>query len=114
MTEGEDKIIRVTESAVNKIKELLAKEKKNDYALRMRVIVGGCAGLSYRMDFTNKINKEDIIVEYDGIKIVVDPKSYIFLAGIILDYEDGLLNGGFKITNPNARGTCSCGQSFTA
>jgi len=100
-------------SAVERIRALRQEFGYPDGALRLRIIAGGCSGMQYRIDFAEAPRKGDVIVERDDVKVFVDPKSLTYLKGSNLDYWEDLLGGGFKIVNPNAKSTCSCGVSFT-
>jgi iron-sulfur cluster assembly accessory protein len=82
--------------------------------LRVAVMGGGCSGLQYKMDLQDQPASRDILVESSGIKVVVDPKSALYVTGSELDFVDALQEGGFKVKNPNAAGSCSCGESFSA
>jgi len=104
-------LINVTEAAVEEVKKLLAKEPQNS-GLRLEVRGGGCSGMSYGLSF-DKAQENDNIVETQGIKVFIDPKSAIYLKGTVLDFQGGLEGKGFAIKNPQAKGTCGCGQSFT-
>lgn len=104
--------IAITEKAAGKLKEILRKENKEDHALRVQVIRGGCAGNSYGLDFDKNINQDDTIVEAFGIRLVVDNQSLPLVRGAKIDYVDALQNAGFRISNPNAKKSCGCGQSF--
>jgi iron-sulfur cluster assembly accessory protein len=106
-------MIKVTESAAAKLKDLLAKEGSAGQGLRVRVMGGGCSGYQYEMAFDTP-REGDRIIEQEGVKVVVDPKSFVFLAGTEIDYQDGLMGAGFAIKNPNSKGSCGCGQSFQA
>ena len=79
----------------------------------MGILGGGCSGFQYKMDFDEKAGDLDQTIETNGVRLFVDAKSCLYLAGATLDYQDGLLGAGFKIDNPNARSTCGCGESFT-
>jgi iron-sulfur cluster assembly protein len=105
-------MISITERAAKKVKEILAEEEKLEAGLRVGVKGGGCSGLSYTLAIDEKANPEDEIVEEQGIKLFVDPKSLLYLAGTNLDYTDGLNGSGFKFENPNAAKSCGCGSSF--
>jgi iron-sulfur cluster assembly protein len=106
-------IISVTEKALIHIKDIYSKESKGiDTGLRLGVTGGGCSGLSYKIEFSEKKEKDNII-EFDGIKIYIDPKSSIYLKGVELDFKDGLNGKGFVFNNPNANNTCGCGESFS-
>jgi len=111
---GDERLIRVTASAANKVSSLLGKQGRPNGVLRVAVIGGGCSGLQYKMDLQDQPANRDIMVETSGIKVVVDPKSALYVTGSELDYTDALQDGGFKVKNPNAATTCSCGESFSA
>lgn len=105
--------LRLTENAVRRIRHLRRKEAKPDGALRMRIIAGGCSGMQYRMDLADAPRPSDFVIEDSDVKVFVDSKSMTFLRGSQLDYEEDLLGGQFRILNPNAKTSCSCGLSFT-
>ncbi len=111
---GDERLIRVTASAANKVSSLLGKQGRPNGVLRVAVIGGGCSGLQYKMDLQDQPANRDIMVETSGIKVVVDPKSALYVTGSELDYTEALQDGGFKVKNPNAATTCSCGESFSA
>ncbi len=111
---GTEKLVCVTESAANRLRQVLQKNGRTDGALRIAVIGGGCSGLQYKMDLTDGPRPRDILVHSQGVNVVVDPKSALFVSGSSLDYSDDLQKGGFKVTNPNATAHCSCGESFSA
>jgi iron-sulfur cluster assembly accessory protein len=111
---GNERLIRATENASRKLLSLLEKQGRPNGALRVAVIGGGCSGLQYKMDLVDGPANRDIIVPTAGIRVVVDPKSALFVSGSVLDYTDDLQKGGFKVTNPNAVAHCSCGESFAA
>ena len=104
-------MVTITEAAAVKIKELMP-ESGTEYALRMRVVGGGCSGLQYQMGLEEAPGANDKIFTSNGIKVFVDTKSALYLAGAQVDYLNSLMESGFKITNPNAKTTCGCGQSF--
>ena len=104
----------VTPKAVDEIKRLLAEDDIEDAFLRVRIIPGGCSGFSYEMGFDDETDEGDNLIESDGIKVAIDEISYTYLDGSVLDFKDGLDGKGFAIENPNATGSCGCGQSFTA
>ncbi len=109
-------MITLTDSAANKVKELLAAEGADDLALRVAVRPGGCSGFSYEMFFDGDVAADDEQASFGPsaeVKVVVDAASAQLLAGATLDYKDGLDQSGFAITNPNASRTCGCGQSFS-
>lgn len=106
-------MIKVSENALQKIKNLRVEEKKEDtYFLRIKVKRGGCSGFSYKLDFDNAIQEKDKSLELDGLKIVIDSQSLLYILGMTLDYEGGLNGSGFIFQNPNASKTCGCGTSF--
>jgi iron-sulfur cluster assembly protein len=108
-------LLQVTEAAASRIKQLLDREGKlGTHALRMKVVGGGCSGLSYQLGFDDQIRESDASIEVGGIRVVVDEKSALYVAGTTLDFVDTLMESGFKIQNPNAKTTCGCGQSFAA
>ncbi len=111
---GDERLIKVTASAAQKVSSLLTKQGRPSGVLRVAVIGGGCSGLQYKMDLQDKPANRDILVESSGIRIVVDPKSALYVTGSELDYIDALQEGGFKVKNPNAAASCSCGESFSA
>ena len=111
---GDERLIRLTPNAAKKVVSLLAKEGRPNGVLRVAVVGGGCSGLQYKMDLQDGPADRDILVESGGVKVVVDPKSALYVTGCELDYLDALQDGGFKIKNPNAATSCSCGQSFSA
>jgi iron-sulfur cluster assembly accessory protein len=111
---GNERLIRVSDRAAAKLTELLTRQGRPYGALRVAVIGGGCSGLQYKMDLVDGPANRDILVESNGVRVVVDPKSALFVSGSEVIYSDDLQNGGFKITNPNAVAHCSCGESFAA
>lgn len=111
---GNEKLVKVTENASKKLTSLLARQGRPGGALRVAVIGGGCSGLQYKMDLVDGPANRDIMVESQSVRVVVDPKSALFVSGSLLDYSDDLQKGGFKVTNPNAVAHCSCGESFSA
>ena len=106
-----EKLVRLTEGASVKISQLVEREKQGEF-LRIRITGGGCNGLSYRMKFVDEPRKGDLYVESEGSKVLVDSKTALYLKGTTLDYSDKLVGGGFKFSNPNAKASCSCGESF--
>lgn len=106
-------MIALTKSAVDQVKHIIEKNADNaGKALRVRVTGGGCSGLSYKLDFDDIIAENDKQFEEGGVKVVVDPKSYLYLKGMTLDYSGGLNGKGFTFSNPNATKSCGCGSSF--
>jgi iron-sulfur cluster assembly accessory protein len=111
---GDERLVKVTPSAAQKVSSLLTKQGRPNGVLRVAVVGGGCSGLQYKMDLQDAPANRDILVESAGIKVVVDPKSALYVTGSELDYVDALQEGGFKVKNPNAATSCSCGESFSA
>lgn len=107
-------LIEVSETAAEQIKRLLDGEGKLEtHALRMKVIGGGCSGLQYQLAFDDQQKEQDSEIVANGVRLLVDEKSALYLVGTTLDFVDGLMETGFKIENPNAKNTCGCGQSFS-
>jgi len=106
-----EKLVRLTSRASEKITELIQREKGGDY-LRIRITGGGCNGLSYKMKFVDTPRNGDLYLESEGSKVLVDSKTALYLRGTTLDYSDKMVAGGFKFSNPNAKASCSCGESF--
>ena len=106
--------IVVTKDAVKKLKNVMKSDDKENYFLRMSVEGGGCSGMTYKMDFDKQQKEFDKVFESNGLKVICDLKSWLYLKDVRIDYSDDLLNGGFKIKNPNAERTCGCGTSFSA
>ncbi len=107
--------IQLSQTAYKHILALREKQGEDkDLCLRVGVRQGGCSGMSYMMDFQDpsEINEGDQVFDYDGFQIVCDPKSILYLYGLMLDYSDAMIGGGFQFTNPNASQTCGCGKSF--
>jgi len=111
---GDERLVKVTQNAARKVSTLLQRQNRPHGVLRVAVIGGGCSGLQYKMDLQDGPANRDILVESAGIKVVVDPKSALYVTGSELDYIDALQDGGFKVKNPNAATSCSCGESFSA
>ncbi|HEY2102158.1 MAG TPA: iron-sulfur cluster assembly accessory protein [Chthoniobacterales bacterium] len=111
---GNERLIKVTENASRRLRSLLEKQGRPQGALRVAVIGGGCSGLQYKMDLVDGPAPRDILVLSAEVRVVVDPKSALFVSGSLLDFSDDLQKGGFKVTNPNAVAHCSCGESFAA
>ena len=107
-------MIEITPSAALHMKRLLDELGRKDWGLRVGVKGGGCSGLSYTMLFEEKPADHDRVFEVDGVRVFCDPKSYLYLNGLVLDYSTELIGGGFQFNNPNAARTCSCGTSFSA
>ena len=106
-------VVTLTDAAIEKVKSMMAKEGKEGYALRVGVVTGGCAGLSYEMKFQKNPYDNDKTSEQNGLRIIVNEESVPFLQGIQVDYIDTLKESGFKYKNPNASSSCGCGTSFS-
>jgi iron-sulfur cluster assembly accessory protein len=111
---GDERLVKLTANAAKKVSTLLTKQGRANGVLRVAVVGGGCSGLSYKMDLQDGPANRDILVESGGVRVVVDPKSALYVTGSELDYVDALQDGGFKVKNPNAATSCSCGESFSA
>lgn len=113
MTDAIMTLVDVTDRAQREIVEIFAREEPGEeVGLRLCVIGGGCSGLSYEMEF-DQTRENDNVIEYQGFRVLLDPKSSIYLKGVTLDYQDGLKGKGFVFVNPNATNTCGCGESFS-
>ncbi len=112
-TKPQQRGIQLSEAALRQVK-LLQDRQGKDFCLRVGVRQGGCSGMSYMMDFEDgsKITPQDEVFDYEGFKIICDRKSLLYLYGLMLDYSDAMIGGGFQFTNPNANQTCGCGKSF--
>lgn len=105
--------VKLTDTAVLKVKALLAAEGRDDLRLRVAVEPGGCSGLIYQLFFDEQLEEVDAVVEYNGVEVVVDQMSVPYLDGASIDFEDSIQKQGFTIDNPNAAGSCACGDSFS-
>lgn len=110
--EADERLVRLTPAAGEKVVALLEREEGKSY-LRLAITGGGCNGLSYKMKFVEALKKGDIVVRSSGVQVVVDSKSALYIKGTVLDYSDRMVAGGFKFSNPNAKASCSCGESFS-
>jgi iron-sulfur cluster assembly protein len=106
-------MIKVTENAKSKALELMKEDGKSDLFIRVGVKGGGCSGLMYELTFDNNVMESDKTFEDNGVKVVVDKKSFLYLIGTTLDFSGGLNGKGFVFSNPNADRTCGCGESFS-
>jgi iron-sulfur cluster assembly protein len=111
---GDERLVKLTPNAAKKVSSLLTKQGRPSGVLRVAVVGGGCSGLQYKMDLQDSPANRDILVESGGVRVVVDPKSALYVTGSELDYIEALQDGGFKVKNPNAATSCSCGESFSA
>ena len=107
----DDRLVKVTEAAGKKLDSLREREQSGSY-LRVRVTGGGCSGLAYKLKFVESPKSGDLMIQGQGTPILIDTKSALYLKGMTLDYSDKLVAGGFKFNNPNAKASCSCGESF--
>ncbi|MBT3984376.1 MAG: iron-sulfur cluster assembly accessory protein [Bacteriovoracaceae bacterium] len=108
-----EQIVTLTEKAIERIAQIVAAESPAEgKGLRLGVVGGGCSGLSYKIEFS-EIKDNDFSIKLEGIQILIDPKSAIYLKDVTLDFQDGLEGKGFVFENPNAKNTCGCGESFT-
>ena len=112
-TKNEQPVVQLTDAAVAKIKAMQAKEGKEERCLRIGVVTGGCAGMSYELRFQKNPYDNDILIELDGLKIIVNPDVLPFLKGTQIHYVDTLKESGFQYKNPNASDSCGCGTSFS-
>jgi iron-sulfur cluster assembly protein len=110
--EGGEGLVRITEPAGNKVRALIAREKQGDF-LRVAITGGGCNGLSYKLKFAPEPKRGDFLVRSSGVAVLVDARTALYLKGTVVDYSSQLIAGGFKFTNPNAKASCSCGESFS-
>ncbi|HVA71915.1 MAG TPA: iron-sulfur cluster insertion protein ErpA [Candidatus Limnocylindrales bacterium] len=107
-------MIALTPVAVTKVKEIIAQQNPAPTGLRVAVVGGGCSGFSYHMAFESQVNEtSDNIYEFDGLKVLVDQMSEMYLDGISIDYIESIEGSGFKFNNPNVKSTCGCGSSFS-
>jgi iron-sulfur cluster assembly protein len=106
--------VTLSETALKEVKRLMNVQGLTEGGLRLGVKGGGCSGLSYTINFDDKIGQYDSVYDFDGVKIIVDAKSAIYLQGTQLDFQKDLMGGQFKFVNPNASKTCGCGESFSA
>ena len=113
-TETQAPVITLTEAAIKEVKRLVNVQGITEGGLRLGVKGGGCSGLSYTINFDEKIGPHDQVYDIEGVKVIVDAKSAIYLQGTQLDYQKDLMGGNFKFVNPNSNKTCGCGESFSA
>ena len=105
--------VRLTPKAIQMAKQALIKRGTPDAALRLGVRGGGCSGVSYAIEFSDKIRERDNVFDFEGLKVLVDPKSLVYLRDAVLDYQVKLMQHGFAFVNPNEKSSCGCGESFT-
>jgi iron-sulfur cluster assembly protein len=109
---GNENLVQLTQAAGSKVAALIAREAQGEF-LRIAITGGGCNGLSYKMKFVSSPKRGDILVRTANTQVVVDPKTALYLQGTHLDYSAAMVAGGFKFSNPNAKASCSCGESFS-
>ena len=109
---GNENLVKLTPAAGGKVAALIAREAQGEF-LRIAITGGGCNGLSYKMKFVPAPKRGDILVRTANTQVVVDPKTALYLKGTHLDYSGAMVAGGFKFSNPNAKASCSCGESFS-
>ena len=105
--------VRLTPKAIEMAKNALIKRGTPSASLRLGVRGGGCSGVSYAIEFSDKIRDRDNVYDFNGLRVIVDPKSLVYLRGAVLDYEVKLMQHGFKFVNPNEKSSCGCGESFS-
>jgi len=110
--EGGEGLVRLTEAAGAKVRALAARDNQGE-CLRIAITGGGCNGLSYKLKFAQEPRKGDILVRTSGVPVLVDARTALYLKGTVVDYSSQFIAGGFKFTNPNAKASCSCGESFS-
>jgi iron-sulfur cluster assembly accessory protein len=107
-------MLQLTPVAVTKVKEILLQQTPAPTGLRVAVVGGGCSGFSYHMAFENQVNQDsDNVYDFDGLQVLVDQMSEMYLDGVSIDYIESLEGSGFKFNNPNVKSTCGCGSSFS-
>lgn len=107
-------MINITEKAAGEVKRLIQSKTNGESYLRVQVVGGGCSGMSYKLDFDSVKKDNDKLFEEHGVKLLVDPKSYLYVMNTTIDFSDGLQGTGFNFINPNAKKSCGCGSSFSA
>ena len=110
--DAEQASVRLTK-AIEMAKQALQKRGTPDASLRLGVRGGGCSGVSYAIEFSDKVRERDHVFDFDGLRVIIDPKSLVYLRGSVLDYEVKLMQHGFKFLNPNEKSGCGCGESFS-
>ena len=106
--------VTLTQPAADAVRDVMTKQNLQGYALRLFISGGGCSGYQYGLAFDSNIRTDDMVIETDGIKMIIDEVSIKYLEGATVDYVEGMTTSGFKIINPNAASTCGCGQSFNS
>ena len=111
MVDQQTQVVTLTPVALDKVRGILAQEEAAELGLRVFVRGGGCSGLSYGMALDER-TEDDLVADYDGVAVLIDPMSAMYVSGAEIDYQDSLMGGGFTVNNPNAVSTCGCGHSF--
>ena len=106
-------MVNFTDIALSKVKQILSQQSEPLGGLRVAVIAGGCSGFQYAMNFERSSQENDEVLEIDGLKVFIDPQSFLYLEGTQIDYEETVRGAGFKFNNPNVTGSCGCGESFS-
>jgi iron-sulfur cluster assembly accessory protein len=106
-------MLQLTDTATRKVKEIISQQNPSPIALRVAVVGGGCSGFSYHMAFDSQENPTDNVYQFDGLKVLVDQMSEMYLDGVQVDYIETIEGAGFKFNNPNVKSTCGCGSSFS-
>jgi iron-sulfur cluster assembly accessory protein len=106
-------IVMLTETALERVKQLLEQDGRNGYALRLRVVGGGCSGLQYQLMFDDTIDELDQQADSNGVRLLVDPKSAVYVVGATIDYIDDVSGRGFRVDNPSVVNSCGCGHSYS-
>jgi len=110
---GISQSLALTDNCAKRIFKLMEMEDNPNLMLRLTVLGGGCSGFQYKLEFAGAAGELDQIIEANGVKVFVDPKSSLYLSGATLNFDDGLMGSGFQVENPSARTTCGCGESFS-
>ena len=105
-------MITITHSAVSQIRKMITSRSNTPLGIKLGINTKGCSGMSYTLEYVDKVDDNDEVFEFDNVKIFVDPKASLFLIGTQMDYVEGELESGFKFVNPNEKGRCGCGESF--
>lgn len=106
-------MIHMTQEAIQRAKAIMFKNQKEGHGLRIGVVGGGCSGLSYQMDFVEKPGEKDKVIEFDGLKVFIDPKAYLYLQNVEIGFHSDMMSSNFTFKNPDAKTTCGCGTSFS-
>ncbi len=105
-------MLTITSTATTKVQEFLQQNGRPEAGLRVRVVGGGCSGFQYQLALDDTASEDDEVFEKDGVKLFIDPRSYLYLDGTEIDYVEDIMGSGFRFNNPNSTGSCGCGESF--